>query len=246
MTTLSDYVLQQLIGFTVHRIERLNNKAEKAQKAFIASLKLPRMHTPSQYPYVIAMVGLVGSGKSTVAREIALLTDAVIVEADQIRVELRKQGADYEYARIIAENVTILLVTRGYNVLLDSDFINDKKRASLCKKLQTVHAPIVYVRTSCDVDLSIGRTIKASYKATENDFFGGASSKWSDEDTKGAVVKIRELQRRTPLHYRWRKAGGGTWEMRKLTLFPLVEINTDDERRWKRELTKKLAHLFGR
>ena len=46
-------------------------------------------------PKVVAIVGLVGSGKSSVARYLAKLIGAKIISANVIRVALRKKGKGY-------------------------------------------------------------------------------------------------------------------------------------------------------
>src|SRR3989344_3580640 len=114
-------------------------------------------------PIVVAMIGLVGSGKSSVARELAKRIDATIISGDNIRVKLRKNGERYKKSRTSAENETIKIVKHGGNVILDSDFVDDKKRASIREKTHKDGARLVFIRIHCDLDVMVGRIITATY-----------------------------------------------------------------------------------
>ena len=61
---------------------------------------------------VIAIVGLVGSGKSFVADELAKLISATVIENDKIRVCLRKEGERYEGTRKIVENAVAEIIKK--------------------------------------------------------------------------------------------------------------------------------------
>ncbi|TSD01982.1 MAG: hypothetical protein Athens071424_225, partial [Parcubacteria group bacterium Athens0714_24] len=128
---------------------------------------------------IVAIVGLVGSGKSSVTKELARHIGATVIKGDDIRIELRKQGERYEQARVIAENVALEVVKRGSNVILDSDFIEANKRASVREKARKAGVRLVFVRTHCDLDVAVGRVLTATYHNRVDDFFGGASSKWT-------------------------------------------------------------------
>ena len=192
------------------------------------------------------MIGLVGSGKSSVATELGKHIGATVVSGDEIRIELRKQGERYERARAIVENVVMRLVTEGKNIILDSDFIDAKKRASLREKARKAGVRLVFVCTYVDdLDVQIGRIVTADYHNAVDDFFGGASTKWDGSaQSKGAVVKLREMWRRTALHYRWVNKGGGQWKIKNPPCTVLADIDTTDEKKWKQEVakcTKKLT-----
>lgn len=206
-------------------MEKMSKKEKKAQKNFLAKLKFIKRTTRD--PVVVAMVGLVGSGKSSVAREIAPLIGATVISGDDIRVELRKQKERYEGARKIAENVAIEIIGNGGNAIIDFDCINPQKRASIREKAKKAGARAVFVRVYCDYDIMAGRILKAKFKNNINDFFGGASSRWGGEK-KGAIVKLREMWRRTPNHYRWENKGGGKWILKK-PAFKCFEVNTSSE-----------------
>jgi len=231
-----------MIGFMVHKREKLTQKEQRAQDSFLAKIDIKKRKT--EKPVIVAIIGLVGSGKSSVAQELAKHIGATVIEGDDIRIELRKQSERYEKSRAIAENVAIEVVKQGGNVVLDSDFVDEKKRASVREKARKAGVRLVFVRTYCDLDVMVGRVLTATYRNRVDDFFGGASSKWTgSEQSKGAAVKVREMWRRTPHHYRWVNQGGGKWVLKKFPFAIFAEIDTTDL--WKRDV-EKCAKLLMR
>ncbi|OGF73698.1 hypothetical protein A3J56_01925 [Candidatus Giovannonibacteria bacterium RIFCSPHIGHO2_02_FULL_46_20] len=227
----------------IYKQEKLTPKERRAQEAFEKTLS--HIQRKTKNPIIVAFIGLVGSGKSSVAKELAKHIGAVVIEGDAIRVELRKQSECYERARLIAENVALRAIERGANVVLDSDFIDANKRASIRKKAQQRRARLVFVRTHCDIDVMVGHTLSANYKDTTDDFFGGASSSWGGSaQSKGAAVKVREMYRRTPQHYQWINKDGGAWKLKKLPFQVLAMIDTTDTALWKKQVAQ-LAKKLG-
>src|SRR5882724_11187243 len=94
---LSEAVLPRIIGIMVHRKEKLTKKEGRAGEVFFSKLDFRKNKT--QKPVVIALIGLVGSGKSSVARELAEKIGATVISGDDIRIELRAQGERYDKAR---------------------------------------------------------------------------------------------------------------------------------------------------
>jgi len=239
---LTEFILPYIIGNMVHKREKLTQKEQRAQDSFLAKIDIKKRKT--EKPVIVAIIGLVGSGKSSVAQELAKHIGATVIEGDDIRIELRKQSERYEKSRAIAENVAIEVVKQGGNVVLDSDFVDEKKRASVREKARKAGVRLVFVRTYCDLDVMVGRVLTATYRNRVDDFFGGASSKWTgSEQSKGAAVKVREMWRRTPHHYRWVNQGGGKWVLKKFPFAIFAEIDTTDL--WKRDV-EKCAKLLMR
>ena len=239
---LIEYSLWRIIG-VMHKLEEKNftKKERAAQSAFMAKLVVKKRKT--KRPIVVALIGLVGSGKSSVARELAKHIGATVIEQDAIRVELRKQRERYERSRAIAENAAIEVIRQGGNVVLDSDFVDEKKRASLREKARKAGVRPVFIRTYCDFDVMVGRVLAATYRNRADDFFGGAFSKWKGAQ-KGAAVKVREMWRRTPLHYRWVNQGGGKWVLKKFPFAIFAEIDTTSGS-WKREVERCAKKLLA-
>jgi len=232
LMTILEFILPFIIKIMVHKKETLTKKEQRAQKVFMEKLRIVPRKTKK--PVIIAMVGLVGSGKTFVANELANFISGTIVEGDKIRVCLRKEGEKYEGARKIAENVVLKVIKQGGTVVLDSDHINKEKRASLREKVKG-KVKLIFVRTHMERDVMIGRI----FSSLEDEFFSGAGKKYGQ---LGVVIKMREMWRRTPHHYRWENKGGGRWILKKLP-FKVVEIDTTDPKKCEltiQELVKEL------
>ncbi len=237
---LIELILPRVIGVVFHKYETLTKKELRAQYKFMERLN---QKSTVKNPIVVAMVGLVGSGKSSVAAELAKRINAVVINGDEIRIKLRKQNARYEKARAIAENAAIKIVKGGGSVILDSDFVDEKKRASIREKAREAGVQIIFIRTYCDTHVVLGRIFNATYHNSIDDFFGGASSAWEGPN-KGAVVKASEMRRRTPHHYRWVNQCGGKWILKKFPFTIFVEIDTIDSSSWKLEVSKCAKRLL--
>lgn len=203
-------------------------------------------------PFIIAMIGLVGSGKSAVARSLAERIGAAIIEGDVIRTLLRSEGARLEGTYKIEQNFGFEIIRQGGVAILDSDYIDAPKRATLLHRAKVQGIEVVFIRTVCDLDIMFGRIMSAD----AGDFFNGASSKWQDEKTRCAAIKLRELTARLPLHYkyqwgrglliRWIAPGRGSWKLKKLPFPIFSEIDTTYESIWCDRLTtiaRTLLHL---
>ena len=223
--------------------EKLTQKERKAQEKFLNGLKIIPRET--RKPIIVALIGLVGSGKSSVARGLAGHIGAHIINGDEIRILLRKEGEKYEGARKIAENATLEIIKNGGNVILDSDHIDPKKRASLREKARKAKVQLFFICTYADIDIMIGRIISADYRNRVDDFFGGASSEWRGSgQSKGVVVKLREMIRRLPLHYNWKNKGGGQWVIKNPPCAVLADIDTTDSAVWRQEVRKIVEKLL--
>ncbi len=187
---------------------------------------------------IIAMVGLVGSGKSTVANYFAPLIGAEVVDADQIRMVLRKLGKGYDSVREISEKYAMSIIKQGKNLVIARDFVDRDKRQSLERSAKKIKAKVLYLRVMSDRDVMIGRLISAKYP--KDSFFGGAGSSW-DGPNAGVVVAIREMWRRTPHHYDWSPKDGGRFILKKLPIKFIAEIDTTSDWQGKvRQIAKKL------
>lgn len=221
-----------------HKMEKLTEKELKAQEVYTNQLEILEI-TPrrTKEPVIVGIVGLIGSGKTTIAKEIAPLIGATVVSGDDIRICLRKQKEKYDNARLIAENVAMEVINKGGNVIIDSDFIDQKKRVSLKEKAKKVGAKVIFIRTYADLDVMIGRIFKADYENVPEDFFGWASSSCQGEN-KGAVVKEREMICRILSHYNAVNIGNGRYkfELKKLPFKVFAEVDTSSENKWKQEV----------
>ncbi len=70
---LTEAILPFIMKVMVHRKETLSAKAKKAQEAFINKVQsdIGPVKRKTKNRVVVALLGLVGSGKSSVAKELA-------------------------------------------------------------------------------------------------------------------------------------------------------------------------------
>lgn len=229
----------------------LPQKALMAQHAYIVGFDIKKRKTKKAF--VVALFGLVGSGKSSVAKELAGYIGGTVIEGDAIRIQLRKAGERYRvgrhsYVRQISEDAALEVLKRGGNTIFDADFADEKKRAALRAKLAKAGARLVFVRTYAEPEVMFGRMVSADYRDSPDDFFGGAKTLWKGgtSQQKGAMIKFKEAWRRTPHHYRWSSEDGGKWILKKPLVRLFTDIDTTDPIAWKEKvanLAQKLINL---
>lgn len=92
-------------------------------------------------PTFTMMVGLVGSGKSTYAKQLSEETNAVICSSDSIREELcgdeNSQDKNEEVFKVLHGRIKELLKS-GKNVICDSTNINSKRRRAFLSELKNI------------------------------------------------------------------------------------------------------------
>ncbi len=92
-------------------------------------------------PYMICMVGLPGSGKSTYAKELADEMRAVICSSDAIREELcgdeNSQDKNEDVFKILHSRIKESL-RKGVNVIYDATNINSKRRRAFLSDIRNI------------------------------------------------------------------------------------------------------------
>jgi uncharacterized protein len=125
-------------------------------------------------PALVAMTGLSGTGKSTVARAIARGTDAVLLDTDIIRKSPAWLGGDLAkargediytpewtrrtYDRMIGEGSEA--VRRGAAAILDGTFLDRDLRDQAAAAARKLGVPFFMVEAVCDEDVVIRRLEK--------------------------------------------------------------------------------------
>lgn len=209
LARLQEKSLPFIIKVMVHRREKLTPGEQAAMKKTLESLNITLRKTTK--PVIVALVGLVGSGKSSVARKLAQFIGAAVVEGDTIRVFLRKERETYNKARKIAEDAGVAIIRDlGSNVIFDSDHIDPAKRASLRAKAKEAGVELIFIRTYTD----------------------------SSDNPKIPGYNLDEMIGRNmvaPHHYRWVNKTGGRLILRKLPFKVFAEINTANQN-WEAEV----------
>ncbi|MDP3727420.1 MAG: ATP-binding protein [bacterium] len=131
------------------------------------------MHgTRKRHPFVIALIGPVGSGKSYVARILASKLGAVHLRTDDVRVTLRRRGQSMYDAVSVMRHRAEALLRRGMPVILDSDFVNPEKRRELERLLAPLGARLYFIEVDTPEPLILARLRENRY--TADDFFPNA------------------------------------------------------------------------
>jgi aminoglycoside phosphotransferase family enzyme/predicted kinase len=147
-------------------------------------------------PALVCMSGLSGTGKSTVARQLAAALPVAIRSSDQVRKGLAgvtdssasawEQGiysdawTDATYDKMFDEAAAIL--DAGQAVVLDATLLEDMRREQAVAVVETHGVPLVLVETTCD-DIEVRRRLLAR------------ASHGTDPSDAGIAIYERQLTR---------------------------------------------------
>src|SRR5215831_648766 len=229
---LAEAILPHVVDYLL-TTDDLTPRQAQVQKEFLDELKPTPRKTP--LPLIIAVIGLTGAGKSSVARELFTRIGGTVITGKRIRHVLQERGEPVTHAPTIAEHLVIDIIKNDGNAIIDSDHINIEatNRARLRKRATALGAHLVFIDVFCDFYIAITRILTA-WKENQN--------------SERAIEKLVELLDRIPYHYEWRSRHGGMWLRKKLPFTPFAEINTSHEGEWKAEVARvaeKLLDLKG-
>ena len=122
-------------------------------------------YTQPQQGRLILMAGLSGSGKSTVARQLAQQLGAIQIRSDAVRkhlagIPLDAQGSSDLYTAAMTQNtydrllhLGITLATQGYTVILDAKYDRQPLRQAAIAQAHAHHVPLQILH--CTAPLAI-------------------------------------------------------------------------------------------
>jgi uncharacterized protein len=125
-------------------------------------------------PALIAMTGLSGTGKSTVAGALARALDAPVFASDTVRKELAQQQvgpapAAWEQGLYIPEQteatygrlweLATQTLASGRAAILDATFLDGKRREKLASVARAVDVPLILLETVCAEETAIARIL---------------------------------------------------------------------------------------
>lgn len=131
------------------------------------------MTSTEKRPFIIALVGVVGSGKTHVARILAKRLQAVRITTDDIRVGLRKRRTSYHQAPNITARRAERLLRNGTSVILDFDAVNPARRRELRRRAGRLGARIYIISIKTPERLILARLRRKRY--TPGDLFENAA-----------------------------------------------------------------------
>ena len=124
-------------------------------------------------PTLIAMTGLSGTGKSTVAAALARALDATIFASDVVRKDLAGRSlpappawgeglyapeqTEATYGRLWELGAETL--STGHTAILDATFLDERRRERLAAVARDAGVPLVLVETVCGEETAVGRIL---------------------------------------------------------------------------------------
>lgn len=131
--------------------------SEKAAKYYRLAWSYLQDFKPGKKGSIVAMAGLSGSGKSTVAKALAQKENAIYLRSDAVRkhlagVRLDQKGgdeiytpemSDKTYSRLI--DLGVDLASEGYSVVLDAKFDRKEKREEAIAAAKAKDIPLSFI-----------------------------------------------------------------------------------------------------
>jgi len=233
--------LQKKAPLWVYRLWHAGEKLTTIQHELGLALIAEAPYQSGSRPKLFVLIGQVGAGKSSVARYIAgKIESAVIVNANDIRLRLRKVQNSYVGDRAVGEFVIHGLLNQGNTVIADSDHGDERKRKSLLARVKGIpNLEIYYIRVHAGYDILAQRIFEKTKYEGETIYSVAADN--SKESVSPAIIRLREFWRRTPHHYDWVEQGGGQWKLKKPPVKLLVDLDTGGY--WQSDLFDVFARL---
>ncbi|MDO8560942.1 MAG: AAA family ATPase [bacterium] len=122
--------------------------------------------------FLIAFIGVVGSGKTYIASILARKLKALHIRTDSIRIFLRKKGKTYSSAPQLAKALAKSAFSKNRSVVFDFDAVNPKRQLELRQFAKKFGAKIFFIRVNTTEKIIIKRLREHRY--TKNDFFKNA------------------------------------------------------------------------
>lgn len=147
---------------------------EQLIQTFIDRLRLPQ--TPAAKPFILGVLGNIGSGKSTVSRMLAeAIPGAVVVQTNSARHILHEAGMGWgEQVHRLTGAVIRYLIGAGYAVILDGGTADADDRRQLAVGAAELHVPLMFVRVRCETEVCRLRTQRRyddeSWESSFDDF----------------------------------------------------------------------------
>ena len=123
---------------------------------------------------IIIICGLPGVGKTTVAKELAPLVNALILSTDKIRKELFSRPMYGWKERRLIYDVMVLMARYldkvGINCILDATFTRESSRREIKNKLGLTSKDIHIIECICPEDIVLSRLRQRKYDYSDADF----------------------------------------------------------------------------
>ncbi len=135
---------------------------EKIARQYDKSLLIPSHNLTHRF--ILAPVGLVGSGKSTVVKPLSEKFSLVRISSDEIREILKKLSCDYTQEDVLYIDILLLrkYLKSGYGVVFDSDCEN---KVSIIKELEKeFDVPVIWININPPEEFILNKLQHMSYE----------------------------------------------------------------------------------
>jgi predicted kinase len=123
---------------------------------------------------IIIICGLPGVGKTTLAKELAPLVNAVLLSTDKIRKELFSRPTYRRGERKLIYDAMILIAKylhkAGINCILDATFTRESSRLEIKKKLGLASKDFHIIECICPEDIILSRLRQRKHDYSDADF----------------------------------------------------------------------------
>ena len=123
---------------------------------------------------IIIICGLPGVGKTTLAKELAPLVNAVLLSTDKIRKELFSRPTYGRGERKLVYDAMILIAKylhkAGINCILDATFTRESSRLEIKKKLGLASKDFHIIECICPEDIILSRLRQRKHDYSDADY----------------------------------------------------------------------------
>lgn len=222
---------------------KLPNKRDGAAARAFARKIHPRVRATKE-PVIIGMLGLPGSGKSTVAREFAEHIGGTVLEYDKICFELRSRGASYEGANDILRIVALGIIRAGGNAVIDSDLIESSDREILRTMCRRLRIRVGFVRTHAGLDTIVKRLLPTDYQSADYQNVVPLR-KQTESGAEDVFVKLNRMLVHLPMHYRIHsECQHRRFIIKNVPCELFADIDTTSLGKWRREVEGCVRRLL--
>ncbi|MBI2627193.1 MAG: AAA family ATPase [Parcubacteria group bacterium] len=137
----------------------LTNVAQSFYERFL----VPQFYEKGNKPFVVALIGIPGSGRTTIAKRLKVVQGmaSVLVSANDARSILRDNTLEWgENVRILLRFSMQKLFEQGYGVVLDGNALDEKDRQNIESVASQFSVPVFYVRVMTDSVIAAERMRK--------------------------------------------------------------------------------------
>jgi predicted kinase len=137
----------------------MDEKLQKIAEDFLTRISQKLPSTKPTRPFVVAMIGLPGSGRTTIAEMLTeRLSGSVLLSSNSVRFLLKEAGMSWgENVRQVLKYVGQKLLADGYGVIFDGNTADEEDRRNIQEITGSSDVKVSYVRINIDPEVAKAR-----------------------------------------------------------------------------------------